>query len=137
MESKERRRLHHCAVQDRSGPRILGAAVAYARGAETGSAEDAARTADSSGVAGQSTALSGKAARRSFGFAGCMFVLRLAACERPHEPEPPPLRGKQVFHLNAYAKDYGTSHAALIDKTKDIYGSVAADQSTRLVAPGA
>src|ERR1700681_1078300 len=54
MESKERRRLHHCTVQGRAGPGILGAALAGARGIKTGSAEDAARTADSSRVAGQS-----------------------------------------------------------------------------------
>ena len=65
-----------------------------------------------------------------------MLALGLAACERPHEPEPPPLRVKQVFHLNAYEKDFGFSQAVLIDKTMYISGSVAADQSGRLVAPG-
>jgi len=80
--------------------------------------------------------LSGKAARRSCGFAGCVLVWGLAACEHPHEPEPPPPRVKQVFHLNAYEKDFGFSQAVLIDKTMYISGSVAADQNGRLVAPG-
>ena len=57
-----------------------------------------------------------------------------AACDR--EPEPPPQRGKQVFHLNPYEKDFGYSQAVLIDKTLYISGSVAADSKGRLVAPG-
>src|SRR5580693_4253064 len=60
--------------------------------------------------------------------------LGLTACER--EPEPPPPRVKQVFHLNPYEKDFGYSQAVLIDKTLYISGSVAADQNGRLVAPG-
>jgi 2-iminobutanoate/2-iminopropanoate deaminase len=60
--------------------------------------------------------------------------LWLAACDR--EPEPPPARVKQVFHLNPYEKDFGYSQAVLIDKTLYISGSVAADQNGRLVAPG-
>src|SRR5579864_6361172 len=59
--------------------------------------------------------------------------LWLAACERQPPPTP---RTKQVFHLNAYEKDFGFSQAVLIDKTMYISGSVAADQSGRLVAPG-
>ena len=61
-------------------------------------------------------------------------ALLLAACER--EPEPPPPRSKQVFHLNAYEKDFGYSQAVLIDKTLYISGSVAVDAEGRLVAPG-
>lgn len=65
-----------------------------------------------------------------------MYVLFcLAACDKEHEPEPPP-RAKQVFHLNAYEKDFGYSQAVLIDKTLYISGSVAADEMGRLVAPG-
>jgi 2-iminobutanoate/2-iminopropanoate deaminase len=60
--------------------------------------------------------------------------LELTACER--EPEPPPPRVKQVFHLNPYEKDFGYSQAVLIDKTLYISGSVAVDQNGRLVAPG-
>jgi 2-iminobutanoate/2-iminopropanoate deaminase len=60
--------------------------------------------------------------------------LALAACQR--EPEPPPARVKQVFHLNPYEKDFGYSQAVLIDKTLYISGSVAADESGRLVASG-
>jgi 2-iminobutanoate/2-iminopropanoate deaminase len=60
--------------------------------------------------------------------------LGLTACER--EPEPPPPRVKQVFHLNPYEKDFGYSQAVLIDKTLYISGSVAADQNGRLVAAG-
>ena len=60
--------------------------------------------------------------------------LCLAACER--EAPPPPARVKQVFHLNAYEKDFGYSQAVLIDKTLYISGSVAADPNGRLVAPG-
>jgi 2-iminobutanoate/2-iminopropanoate deaminase len=60
--------------------------------------------------------------------------LGLAGCKR--EPEPPPERVKQVFHLSPYEKDFGYSQAVLIDKTLYISGSVAADQNGRLVAPG-
>src|SRR5260221_635404 len=56
------------------------------------------------------------------------------ACER--EPEPPPARVKQLFHLNPYEKDFGYSQAVLVDKTLYISGSVAADQNGRLVASG-
>ena len=65
-----------------------------------------------------------------------LLALSVAACDREHEPEPPPLRVKQVFHLNAYEKDFGYSQAVLIDKTLYVSGSVAADQHGRLVAPG-
>src|ERR1700691_4041526 len=61
-------------------------------------------------------------------------TLGLAAGER--EPDPPPPRVKQVFHLNPYEKDFGYSQAVLIDKTLYISGSVAVDQNGRLVAPG-
>src|SRR6202035_3353179 len=60
--------------------------------------------------------------------------LGLVACER--ESPPPPMRGKQVFHLNPYEKDFGYSQAVLIDKTLYISGSVAVDQNGRLVASG-
>src|ERR1700728_3148935 len=60
--------------------------------------------------------------------------LGLTACDR--EPEPPPPRVKQVFHLNPYEKDLGYSQAVLIDKTLYISGSVAADENGRLVASG-
>jgi 2-iminobutanoate/2-iminopropanoate deaminase len=58
----------------------------------------------------------------------------LAACEK--EPEAPPPRSKQIFHLNEYEKDFGYSQAVLIDKTLYVSGSVAADEKGRLVAPG-
>jgi 2-iminobutanoate/2-iminopropanoate deaminase len=61
-------------------------------------------------------------------------ALALCACER--QPEAPPPRGKQIFHLNTYEKDFGYSQAVLIDKTLYISGSVAADQNGRLVSPG-
>jgi 2-iminobutanoate/2-iminopropanoate deaminase len=63
----------------------------------------------------------------------------LCGCQREREPESPPApppRIKQVFHLNAYEKDFGYSQAVLIDKTLYVSGSVAADQNGRLVAPG-
>lgn len=63
-------------------------------------------------------------------------ALWLTACEREHEPEAPPLRVKQVFHLNGYEKDFGYSQAVLVDKTLYISGSVSADANGRLVAPG-
>jgi 2-iminobutanoate/2-iminopropanoate deaminase len=66
--------------------------------------------------------------------ASIVATLGLAACKR--EPEPPPERVKQVFHLSPYEKDFGYSQAVLIDKTLYISGSVAADQNGRLVAPG-
>jgi enamine deaminase RidA (YjgF/YER057c/UK114 family) len=63
----------------------------------------------------------------------CLLAgLWLAACER----QPPPPRTKQVFHLNAYEKDFGYSQAVLIDKTLYVSGSVAVDAAGRLVAPG-
>ena len=61
-------------------------------------------------------------------------VLGAAACER--EREPPPVRVKQLFHLNPYEKDFGYSQAVLVGKTLYISGSVAVDQNGRLVAPG-
>jgi 2-iminobutanoate/2-iminopropanoate deaminase len=61
-------------------------------------------------------------------------ALWLTACER--EPEAPPQRVKQVFHLNGYEKDFGYSQSVLVDKTLYISGSVAADANGRLVAPG-
>jgi enamine deaminase RidA (YjgF/YER057c/UK114 family) len=74
--------------------------------------------------------------RRLLAAGGVCVVLYLAACDKEHEPEAPPPRVKQVFHLNAYEKDFGYSQAVLIDKTLYISGSVAADESGRLVAPG-
>lgn len=66
-----------------------------------------------------------------------VFILAgLAACERGREPEPSPPRVKQVFHLNAYEKDFGFSQAVLIDKTLYLSGTMAADPAGRLVAPG-
>src|SRR5450631_560684 len=65
-----------------------------------------------------------------------ILVLGLGGCQREHEPEAPPPRVKQVFHLNGYEKDFGFSQAVLIDKTLYVSGSVAADQNGRLVAPG-
>ena len=60
----------------------------------------------------------------------------LGACERERQPETPPPRIKQVFHLNAYEKDFGYSQAVQIDKTLYVSGSMAADANGRLVAPG-
>jgi 2-iminobutanoate/2-iminopropanoate deaminase len=68
--------------------------------------------------------------------AGLSLVVSLSACEREHEPETPLPRVKQVFHLNAYEKDFGYSQAVLIDKTLYISGSVAVDDKGRLVSPG-
>jgi 2-iminobutanoate/2-iminopropanoate deaminase len=60
-----------------------------------------------------------------------------AACDRSAEaPPPPPPRIKQVFHLNTYEKDFGYSQAVLIDKTLYVSGSVAADATGHLLAPG-
>jgi len=61
-------------------------------------------------------------------------ALCLGSCER--EPEVPPMRVKQVFHLNGYEKDFGYSQAVLVDKTLYVSGSVAVDAEGRLVAPG-
>jgi 2-iminobutanoate/2-iminopropanoate deaminase len=74
--------------------------------------------------------------RRALGIGGLLVVLSLAACDKEKEPEPAPPRAKRVFHLNAYEKDFGYSQAVLIDKTLYISGSVAADQTGRLVSPG-
>jgi enamine deaminase RidA (YjgF/YER057c/UK114 family) len=63
-------------------------------------------------------------------------VLGSAACEREPEPVIAPPRVKQVFHLNAYEKDFGYSQAVLIDKTLYVSGTVAVDANGRLVAPG-
>jgi len=66
---------------------------------------------------------------------GCPgLTLPLAGCQR--EPEEPPPRVKQIFHLNPYEKDFGYSQAVLIDKTLYISGSMAADANGRLVAAG-
>jgi 2-iminobutanoate/2-iminopropanoate deaminase len=61
-------------------------------------------------------------------------ALGLVSCER--ESEQPPMRVKQVFHLNGYEKDFGYSQAVLVDKTLYVSGSVAVDAEGRLVAPG-
>lgn len=71
--------------------------------------------------------------------AALALMLSAGGCDREREPEPPPPpppRIKQVFHLNAYEKDFGFSQAVLIDKTLYISGSLAADDKGRLVAPG-
>jgi len=60
----------------------------------------------------------------------------LGACERERQPDAPVPRIKQVFHLNAYEKDFGYSQAVQIDKTLYVSGSMAADVNGRLIAPG-
>ena len=72
--------------------------------------------------------------RRALLIAWIASALGPVACER--EPQPPPARVKQVFHLTPYEKDFGYSQAVLIDKTLYISGSVAADENGRLVASG-
>lgn len=64
----------------------------------------------------------------------CGLLQVLAGCQR--EADAPPLRVKQVFHLNRYEKDFGYSQAVLIDKTLYISASVAVDDNGRLVSPG-
>ncbi len=68
--------------------------------------------------------------------AGAFLIVGLTACDREHAPEPAVPRVKQLFHLNAYEKDFGYSQAVLIDKTLYVSGSMAADDKGRLVAPG-
>lgn len=70
------------------------------------------------------------------GTAAALLMLAMTACEREKEPETPPPRVKQVFHLNPYEKDFGYSQAVLIDKTLYVAGTMAADEQGRLVAPG-
>jgi 2-iminobutanoate/2-iminopropanoate deaminase len=61
----------------------------------------------------------------------------LAGCERePEAPATPPLRIKQVFHLNSYEKDFGYAQAVLVGKTLYVSGSVSVDAQGRLVAAG-
>jgi 2-iminobutanoate/2-iminopropanoate deaminase len=72
--------------------------------------------------------------QRSVGMMCAVAALGLGSCER--EPETPPMRVKQVFHLNSYEKDFGYSQAVLVDKTLYVSGSVAVDAEGRLVAPG-
>jgi 2-iminobutanoate/2-iminopropanoate deaminase len=74
--------------------------------------------------------------KRSVEKAAWVFLLGLGACQGEHEPQPPAPRIKQVFHLNGYEKDFGFSQAVLIDKTLYVSGSMAVDQTGRLVAPG-
>jgi 2-iminobutanoate/2-iminopropanoate deaminase len=62
-------------------------------------------------------------------------ALGVAACEKDTEPPTPAPRIKQVFHLNAYERDFGYAQAVLIDKTLYVSGSVAVDANGRLVAP--
>ncbi len=69
---------------------------------------------------------------KALGFA--LAVLLIGGCDK--EAPTPAMRTKQVFHLNPYEKDFGYSQAVLVDKTLYISGSVAADESGRLVAPG-
>jgi len=78
----------------------------------------------------------GVSRRRILGVAAVSILVCLAACEKEHDPEPPPPRIKRVFHLNTYEKDFGYSQAVLVDKTLYISGSVAADDMGRLIAPG-
>jgi 2-iminobutanoate/2-iminopropanoate deaminase len=67
--------------------------------------------------------------------AACLIALAaLTACNR--EPEAPPPRVKQVFHLNSYEKDFGYAQAVLIDKTLYVSGSVSVDDQGRLVSAG-
>jgi 2-iminobutanoate/2-iminopropanoate deaminase len=73
---------------------------------------------------------------RALGIAALIALSGLPGCAKDPEPEAPAPRIKQVFHLNAYEKDFGYSQAVLIDKTLYIAGSVAADAQGRLVAPG-
>ncbi len=73
---------------------------------------------------------------RAVRIACILTVLGPAACEREPEPVIAPPRVKQVFHLNAYEKDFGYSQAVLIDKTLYVSGTVAVDANGRLVAPG-
>ncbi len=63
-------------------------------------------------------------------------MLVLTACQRETPADAPVQRVKQVFHLNAYEKDFGFSQAVLVDKTLYVSGSLAADENGRLVAPG-
>jgi enamine deaminase RidA (YjgF/YER057c/UK114 family) len=63
-------------------------------------------------------------------------LLVLTACQRETPADAPVQRVKQVFHLNAYEKDFGFSQAVLVDKTLYVSGSLAADENGRLVAPG-
>jgi 2-iminobutanoate/2-iminopropanoate deaminase len=72
--------------------------------------------------------------QRSVGMMCAVAALSLVSCER--ESEQPPMRVKQVFHLNGYEKDFGYSQAVLVDKTLYVSGSVAVDAEGRLVAPG-
>ena len=73
---------------------------------------------------------------RTIGFAALLPALALCACEREPAPVVAPPRMEQVFHLNAYEKDFGYSQAVLIDKTLYVSGSVAVDGNGRLVAAG-
>ncbi len=72
--------------------------------------------------------------QRTVGMMCAVAALSLSSCER--ESEQPPMRVKQVFHLNGYEKDFGYSQAVLVDKTLYVSGSVAVDAEGRLVAPG-
>jgi 2-iminobutanoate/2-iminopropanoate deaminase len=76
--------------------------------------------------------------RSAAGVLLCAALLTsLEGCQKEKEaPEEPPPRIKQVFHLNAYEKDFGYSQAVLIEKTLYISGTVAVDANGRLVAPG-
>jgi enamine deaminase RidA (YjgF/YER057c/UK114 family) len=84
----------------------------------------------------ESRAPARRAARAALAALGSALLLGLAACDKEHEPDAPVPRVKQLFHLNAYEKDFGYSQAVLIDKTLYISGSVAADDKGRLVSPG-
>jgi len=74
--------------------------------------------------------------RRAVVFVSLVPLLALCGCEREPQPVIAPPRVEQVFHLNAYEKDFGYSQAVLIDKTLYVSGSVAVDANGRLVSAG-
>jgi enamine deaminase RidA (YjgF/YER057c/UK114 family) len=57
-----------------------------------------------------------------------------SACENATPPELP--RERQVFHLNAYEKEFGFTQAVRVGKTVYISASMPVDHQGRLVAPG-
>ncbi len=66
-----------------------------------------------------------------------LFMLGLAGCDKQREALPGTVaRVKQLFHLNGYEKDFGFSQGVLIGKTLYVSGSVAADETGRLLAAG-
>ena len=65
-----------------------------------------------------------------------MPLLMLGGCQKEKEPEPAPMRVKQLFHLLPSEKDFGYSQAVLIDKTLYISATFSVDDKGQLVAPG-